>query len=70
MTDNQSKLAREERRRFFLTSVAGSTLALFSLGNGHAEQAGGDTSTTVRVVNDFCAAVSKRDPGCHAAILR
>lgn len=55
-------LAREERRRFLLASVAGSALALFSPGRGDAAQAGTDTQNTVRIVNDFCAAVSKRDP--------
>ena len=61
MTDHQSDVAREERRRFLLTSVTGSALALFSPGAADAAQAGSNTQDTVRVVNAFCAAVSKRD---------
>ena len=54
----QSAVGRDERRRFLLTSLAGS-LALFSPDRSDAAQAGTDT---VRLVNDFCAAMSKRDP--------
>ena len=52
----------EERRRFLLTSLAGSTLALLSADNAAAAQAGGDAQAAVRLVNDFCASVSKLDP--------
>jgi limonene-1,2-epoxide hydrolase len=61
MTDTQSQVARDERRRLLLASLAGSTLALFSPGSADAAQ-GGDVSNTVRIVNDFCASVSKLDP--------
>ena len=61
MTDTQSNDAREERRRFLLTSVAGSAFALFSSNAAEAAQAGADTRATVRLVNDFCASVSKLD---------
>ena len=61
MTDDDSDVAREGRRRFLLASVGGTALALFSPGRGHAAQASGDTPNTVRIVNDFCAAVAKRD---------
>jgi limonene-1,2-epoxide hydrolase len=60
MTDNQSDLARDERRRFLLASIAGSA-ALFSAADGDAAQTG-DRQQTVQIVNGFCAAVSKRDP--------
>ena len=62
MTNNQSDVALEERRRFLLASIGGSALALFSPGTADAAQAGSDAQNIVRVVNDFCAAVSKRDP--------
>jgi len=62
MTDTHSNAACEERRRFLMTSLAGSALALFSSGAAEAAQAGGDTQGTVRLVNEFCASVSKLDP--------
>ena len=62
MTDTQSNDACDERRRFLLTSVAGSAFALFSSNAAEAAQAGGETQATVRLVNDFCASVSKLDP--------
>jgi limonene-1,2-epoxide hydrolase len=49
-------------RRFLLSSFAGSALALFSSRASEGAQAGGDTQNTVRVVNDFCASVSKLNP--------
>ena len=61
MTDTQLQVARDERRRFLLASLAGSTLGLFSPGNADAAQ-GGDAANTVRIVNDFCKSVSTLDP--------
>ena len=69
MTDNQSDLDREERRRFLLASVAGSVFALLSPSAGEAAQAGAETQQTVRLVNDFCASVSKRDPAAMRPFL-
>lgn len=62
MPDIHSVVTREERRRFLLTSVAGSALALFSSGAAEAAQAGDGTQNAVRLVNEFCASVSKLDP--------
>jgi limonene-1,2-epoxide hydrolase len=66
MTHDGLDPARQDRRRFILASIAGSALGLFSPAEGDAAQAGGDTQATVHLVNDFCAAVSKRD----AAVMR
>jgi limonene-1,2-epoxide hydrolase len=60
MTDIHSHATGEERRRFLLTSITGSALALFS--SGVVAQTGGDAQSTVRLVNEFCASVSKLDP--------
>lgn len=69
MTDTQLNDACEERRRFLLTSVAGSAFALLSAKAAEAAQAGGDTQATVRLVNEFCASVSKLDPAAMRPFL-
>jgi limonene-1,2-epoxide hydrolase len=61
VTDDQVRDVRDPRRRFLLTSLAGSALALFAPNRSDAAQAGAETQAIVRVVSDFCAVVSKRD---------
>ena len=63
MAKNLSKVAHLDRRRVLLASIAGSTVGLFSPALGVAAQVTQVAeSAPVRVVNGFCAAVSKRDP--------
>jgi limonene-1,2-epoxide hydrolase len=69
MTDTQSNVDCEERRRFLLAAMAGSVFASLSPGAADAAQAGGDTQDTVRLVNAFCSSVSKLNPAAMRPFL-
>jgi limonene-1,2-epoxide hydrolase len=68
-TETESDDARDERRQFLVAAVAGSVVTLFSARGGESAQAVADTQATVRLVNDFCASVSKRDPAAMRPFL-